>query len=69
MRRRERTEKDTADSRARAEVLAMEVKEHKQEAYLLGQRMQRIDTTAKEQKVSAAPCRVFCLLHVLQSLA
>jgi hypothetical protein len=58
--RRERTEKDTADSRSRAEVLAMEVKEHKQEAFLLDQRMQRMDATAKEQKVSASPRKSSC---------
>ena len=33
----------------------MEVKERKQETFLLDQRMQRMDATAKEQKVSASP--------------
>ena len=40
----------------------MEVKERKQEAFLLDQRMQRMDATAKEQKVSASPRRAFLQL-------
>ena len=51
VRRRERTEKDLAESRARAEALAMEAKERKQEAFLAEQRMQRMDAIAKEQRV------------------
>ena len=50
-RRRERTEKDLAESRARAEALAMEAKERKQEAFLAEQRMQGMDAIAKEQRV------------------
>ena len=50
-RRRERTEKDLVDSRARAEAFAMEAKERKQEAFLAEQRMQRMDAIAKEQRV------------------
>lgn len=50
-RRRERTEKDLAESRARAEALAMEAKERKQEAFLAEQRMQRMGAIAKEQRV------------------
>lgn len=45
----------------------MEVKEHKQEAFLLDQRMQRMDATAKEQKVSASPRGSFAA--VLQYVA
>lgn len=43
----------------------MEVKERKQEAFLLDQRMQHMDATAKEQKVSASPCRAFCICAVI----
>lgn len=51
VRRRERTDKDLVESRARAEALAMEAKERKQEAFLAEQRMQRMDVIAKEQRV------------------
>ncbi len=64
-RRREHTEKDLADSRARAEALAMEAKERKQEAFLAEQRMQRMDAIAKEQRVRQA----HRALRILSALA
>ena len=44
-------EKDGAESKGRAEALALELRERKQEPFLLEQRMQRMDTIAKEQRV------------------
>ena len=55
VRRRERTEKDAAESRGRAEALALELRERRQEAFLAEQRAQRVDAIAKEQRVRQ-PC-------------
>lgn len=51
VRKRERAEKDGAEGRGRAEALALELRERRQEALLSEQRMQRMDVIAREQRV------------------